>query len=76
VMACLDLGSKLEVIEMECPLCGGEMIPENGHLNCRSNTLHVLNMEKEVKRFESGEKDRAWLQFRMKVRLGKMVHRR
>ena len=59
-----------------CPLCHADMASEGDRLICCANPNHILSIEKEWARYHAGEKDANWLAFRMKVRLGKLVHKR
>ena len=64
---------KMEEQKVFCPLCDSPMKQDGKHYRCIANNLHLCLIDKEWGRHKSGEKDVMWLQFRMKVRLGKMV---
>lgn len=51
------------------------MNEEDGKMVCTSDNNHVLRME-EVNQYINDEKTFDWLKFRMKIRRGKLIHRR
>jgi len=59
-----------------CPLCASPMRQDGRYYKCIANQLHICLIEEEWDRYRSGEKDIKWLKWRMKVRLGKLVHGR
>ena len=59
-----------------CPLCGQTMTEEEGRYICTGYHNHILSTEKELQRYWQGEKSMEWLKSRMKIRLGKLVHKR
>lgn len=59
-----------------CPICDNLMRQDGNYYRCIANQLHTCLIEKEWKRYKSGEKNINWLRWRMKVRLGKAVHQR
>lgn len=59
-----------------CPLCGDQMSEDNGRLICAGNHNHILSIQLEWNRYTKGEKDMNWLRSRIKIRMGKLIHRR
>ena len=56
-----------------CPICGGKLYDDGDFLQCKHDTHHRIHHEKEWEQYVSGVKDLAWLRWRCKVRLGKML---
>jgi len=52
------------------------MTEEEGRYICTGYHNHILSTEKELQRYWQGEKSMEWLKSRMKIRLGKLVHKR
>ncbi|MFA6359003.1 MAG: hypothetical protein WCY09_10195 [Candidatus Omnitrophota bacterium] len=65
------------LVPFTCPLCGAYMNDDGCvRLICKSNHNHIISYEKELLPYKNGEKDFIWLKARMKIRLGKLIHKR
>jgi hypothetical protein len=52
------------------------MEKDDAYYRCTNNPEHSCLITGEYDRYESGERDFIWLFSRMKVRLGKSIHKR
>jgi hypothetical protein len=64
------------VEQINCPLCRNPMEKDDAYYRCTNNPEHSCLITGEYDRYESGECDFIWLYSRMKVRLGKSIHKR
>ena len=62
--------------QISCPLCRNLMEKDEAYYRCTNNPEHSCLITGEYDRYESGEADFMWLYSRMKVRLGKSIHKR
>ena len=62
--------------KLNCPLCQNTMEKDDGYWRCTNNPAHSCLINGEYDQYENGEKDFTWLYSRMKVRLGKVVHKK
>lgn len=59
--------------QLECPLCGKEMVMDGEHLQCKGSKRHRVHYKKEWLPYVQGQKDMKWLRWRVKVRVGKII---
>lgn len=56
-----------------CPICDNFMRYDGDYLVCQADPRHKIHRIKEWAPYIAKVKDKAWLTWRMRVRLGKLV---